>query len=288
MSKHFKSKKKLRHDILIKYLLIIVLCYVIIRLCLMLVLKSPVLKLTFKHNKLESYKEHIVSSTLNNPQYMLTFYQKQNETIDDAILATYIVNDKPLVYIYNTHQKEAYNNGKTVLDASYLMKQELSKYNIDTLVEESDITEFMKVNNLSYNYSYYASKFYVKDALSKNKLDLIIDLHRDAVSKNVSTVQIENKKYAKVLFVIGGENKNYKKNYSLAQKLNNLIAAKYPTLTRGIVVKTGNNVNGIYNQNLADNIILLEVGGHNNSFDEVNNTIIVIAQIIGDYINEKR
>lgn len=288
MSKHFKSKKKLRHDILIKYLLIIVLCYVIIRLCLMLVLKSPVLKLTFKHNKLESYKEHIVSSTLNNPQYMLTFYQKQNETIDDAILATYIVNDKPLVYIYNTHQKEAYNNGKTVLDASYLMKQELSKYNIDTLVEESDITEFMKVNNLSYNYSYYASKFYVKDALSKNKLDLIIDLHRDAVSKNVSTVQIENKKYAKVLFVIGGENKNYKKNYSLAQKLNNLIAAKYPTLTRGIVVKTGNNVNGIYNQDLADNIILLEVGGHNNSFDEVNNTIIVIAQIIGDYINEKR
>ncbi len=288
MSKHFKSKKKLRHDILIKYLLIIVLFYVIIRLCLMLVLKSPVLKLTFKHNKLESYKEYIVSSTLNNPQYMLTFYQKQNETIDDAILATYIVNDKPLVYIYNTHQKEAYNNGKTVLDASYLMKQELNKYNIDTIVEESDITEFMKVNNLSYNYSYYASKFYVKDTLSKNKLDLIIDLHRDAVSKNVSTVQIENKKYAKVLFVIGGENKNYKKNYSLAQKLNNLIAAKYPTLTRGIVVKTGNNVNGIYNQDLADNIILLEVGGHNNSFDEVNNTIIVIAQIIGDYINEKR
>lgn len=288
MSKHFKSKKKLRHDILIKYLLIIVLFYVIIRLCLMLVLKSPVLKLTFKHNKLESYKEYIVSSTLNNPQYMLTFYQKQNETIDDAILATYIVNDKPLVYIYNTHQKEAYNNGKTVLDASYLMKQELNKYNVDTIVEESDITEFMKVNNLSYNYSYYASKFYVKDTLSKNKLDLIIDLHRDAVSKNVSTVQIENKKYAKVLFVIGGENKNYKKNYSLAQKLNNLIAAKYPTLTRGIVVKTGNNVNGIYNQDLADNIILLEVGGHNNSFDEVNNTIIVIAQIIGDYINEKR
>ena len=121
MSKHFKSKKKLRHDILIKYLLIIVLCYVIIRLCLMLVLKSPVLKLTFKHNKLESYKEHIVSSTLNNPQYMLTFYQKQNETIDDAILATYIVNDKPLVYIYNTHQKEAYNNGTAVMVLCWLV-----------------------------------------------------------------------------------------------------------------------------------------------------------------------
>lgn len=287
MSKHFKSKKKLRHDILIKYLLIIALCYVIIRICLMLVLKSPVLKLTFKHNKLESYKDYIVSSTLNNPQYMLLFYQKENETIDDAILATYIVNDKPLVYIYNTHQKEAYTNGKTVLDASYLMKQELSKYNIDTLVEDRDITEFMKVNNMSYNYSYYASKFYVKDTLSKNKLDLIIDLHRDAVSKDVSTAQIGDKKYAKVLFVIGGEHENYKKNYALAQKLNNLIVTKYPTLTRGIVVKTGSNVNGIYNQDLADNIILLEVGGHNNSFDEVNNTITVIAQIIGDYINGK-
>ncbi len=288
MSKHFKSKKRLRHDILIKYLLIIALCYIIVRICLMLVLKSPILKLTFKHNKLESYKDYVISSTINNPKYMLLFYQDKTEPVNDAILATYIVNDKPLVYIYNSHQKEAYANGKTVLDASYIMKQEFNKYNIDTLVEERDITEFMKANNMSYNYSYYASKFYVKDIMSKNKLDLIIDLHRDAVSKKVSTATINKKNYAKILFVVGGEHKNYKKNYALAQELNNLIKTKYPTLTRGVVVKTGSNVNGIYNQDLAGNIILLEVGGHNNTFDEVNNTIILIAQIIGDYINGKR
>lgn len=288
MSKHFKTKRKLRHGIIIKYLLIILVCYIIIRICFVLVLKTPILKFVFKKDKLSSYKEYIINTTINNPKLLLSYYQDNNTEKAETLMANYIINERPLIYIYNSHQQEAYKNGKTVLDASIVLKTELNKYNVDVLVEERDIIEFMRTNNMSYNYSYYASKFYVEDILKENNVDLLIDLHRDAVDKDVATAKIGDKNYAKILFVIGAEHANYKKNYDLANTLNNLIKAKYPDITRGVVLKSGANVNGIYNQDLSERSILLEVGSHNSTFDEVNNTIILIAQIIGEYLNEKR
>ncbi len=293
MPKHFKSKKKLRHDIFIKYLIIIIISYIIIKLCLLLVSTTPLLKLSFSHNKLHDYKKYVTSLTLNHPSYMLTYYQEPSTkpSKENNLKYTYINNNqksKPLIYIYNTHQQEGYVGQKTVLDAAKSMKEAFSKYKVDVLVEQRDITEFMRANNISYNYSYYASKFYVQDALAKNKLDLLIDLHRDAVPKNVSTVKIGNKQYAKIMFVVGMEHAKYKVNYNLATTLNNLIKKKYPTLTRGVILKSGKNVNGIYNQNLSSNIILIELGGNYNTYDEVNNTIGLITKIIGEYLYEKK
>ena len=42
----------------------------------------------------------------------------------------------------------------------------------------------------------------------------------------------------------------------------------------------------MYNQDLKDNIILIELGGNNNNLDEVVNTIELLVPIIGEYINE--
>ena len=166
--------------------------------------------------------------------------------------------------------------------------EELNKYNINVIVEKRDITEFMRTNNISYSYSYYASKFYIKDMMEKNNFDLLIDLHRDSVDKKFVTLKMNGKSYAKILFVIGGENKNYKDNYSLVHHINNMIISKYPDISRGIIVKSGKNVNGIYNQDISKNIILLELGSDKSSFDEVKNTIILLSPIIGEYLHEKR
>lgn len=289
MHKRFKTKRKLKYGIIVKYLFVLLIGYIIIRLCLSLILKTPILSFTFKPNKLSSYKQYIIDATINNPQVLLSFYQEKeiSTTNEETIMANYILNEKPLVYIYNTHQTESFSDKKTVLDAAHIMKEEFNKYNIDVIVEERNITEFMRTNNMNYNYSYYASKFYIEDILEKNKVDFLIDLHRDATSKKVSTVQLNKKSYAKILFVVGGEHKNYKENYALANNLNKLIKKKYPTLTRGVVLKTGNNVNGIYNQNLNKNMILLEIGSDKNTFQEVKNTISLIIPIIGEYIYEK-
>lgn len=199
---------------------------------------------------------------------------------------------EPKVYIYNTHQLESYDNTDynditpNVLMASYLLKEELNKEGIPTIVESSNITEYIKQNNLKYYQSYDASRHYVEKVVKDNQnLDLVIDLHRDAVEKNVSTVTINDKEYAKVLFVVGMEHKNYESNLNVANAINNIIKEKYPTLTRGIITKSGKNVNGIYNQDLNPNSILIECGGYKNSFSEVVNTINLLSQIIKEYLN---
>ena len=200
--------------------------------------------------------------------------------------------NEPKVYIYNTHQLESYDNTDynditpNVLMASYLLKEELNKAGIPTIVESSNITEYIKQNNLKYYQSYDASRYYAEKVVKDNQnLDLVIDLHRDAIEKNASTVTINDKEYAKVLFVVGMEHENYESNLEVATAINNIIKGKYPTLTRGIITKSGKNVNGIYNQDLNPNSILIECGGYKNSFSEVVNTINLLSQIIKEYLN---
>ena len=288
MTKHFKSKRKIRNDLIFKYALILIIGFIIIKLCIILVLKVPFINLIFNHKKINTSKNYIINSTINNPKRMLSYYSESNIINENNILnVSYIINKRPLVYIYNTHQKEDYKNSKGVYDASFVIQKYLTKYKVDSIVEKGNITEFLRVNNMDYSYSYYASKYFIKDALSKNNFDLIIDLHRDSLNKNLSTVSINKKSYAKILFVVGGEHKNYKKNLELANTINNLIKNKYPTLTRGVIIKTGKNVNGIYNQNLSSKMILLELGGNNNTFEEVTNTISIITPILGDYLYGK-
>ncbi len=284
MSKRFKTKKKLNHDILIKTFLIIVFIYIIIKCLISLVLKIPIIDFTFKANKLGYFKKIIIDSTIKKPKYFLGYYKKENE---EAIYASYVIKSKPILYIYNTHQKEEYVKNKTVLDASYLFKKELDKYNVNTIVENRDITEFMRANNMDYSYSYKASRYYIEDVKSKYNVDLYIDLHRDALDKKLVTTTINNKDYAKILFVVGKEYKSYEKNYKLAKKINTMISLKYPNLSRGVILKGGANSNGIYNQDLSNNMILLEIGSQESNFEEISNTISILAPIIGEYLNEK-
>lgn len=202
-------------------------------------------------------------------------------------------SNNPRVYIYNSHQLENYkmdnfeehNITPNVLMASYMFKEKLEEYNISTIVEETNMLEFMNSNNWQHKDSYIASRYLIKDALEKyNDLDLLIDLHRDSIGYNSSTITINDKKYAKVLFVVGTEYSSYKNNLDLANKFSSLINNEYPNLSRGVITKSGANVNGVYNQDLSQKMLLIECGGYENSIDEVLNTIEVLSNVIKKYL----
>lgn len=199
----------------------------------------------------------------------------------------------PVVYIYNTHQTEGYqrnNNASynitpSVLMASYILRESLNDLGVPSLVETNDISEILKVNQWQYKYSYAASKILVKDAINKNPdLKYFIDLHRDSMSHEITTTTIDGKEYAKILFVIGKDHPGYEENLKFATNLNETIKNTYPTLTRGISIKSGSGVNGIYNQDLSPHTILIELGGQYNNITEVNNTIEILAKILADHV----
>ena len=48
--------------------------------------------------------------------------------------------------------------------------------------------------------------------------------------------------------------------------------------------KQGANVNGIYNQDISPNTLLIEVGGVDNTIEEVYNTMNAIADVLAKHI----
>ena len=103
-----------------------------------------------------------------------------------------------------------------------------------------------------------------------------------ASKRNVSTVVIDDLSYARVMFVIGKNHKNYKYNYDLVSNLNKIIKNINNKLSRGIYVKE----NSAFNQDLDKNILLIEIGGVDNTMEEVNNTLNVLCDVLEYYYYE--
>lgn len=260
-----KGKKYYRKKRLIKTFIIILLIYIIY---------------CYFHNK---------ESTLNRINIENNYL---NNTVEKEVFEE-IKN--PIVYIYNTHQTEKYKSSKmneynvdnTVIFASFLLKWYLENLGIDAIVETSNITSILKDNNLKYKDSYKASRILIENAYKETPtLNYFIDLHRDSSSYEKTTCELNDKKYAKVMFVVGLEHNNYENNLNFANILNNRIKRINSCLTRGVYKKSGSGVNGIYNQDFNSNTILIELGGQYNNIIEVNNTLKVLASILYEYIME--
>ena len=230
------------------------------------------------------------SKYLNPVEYVINRYDKDN----DVPVISEKVNNKPIIYIYNTHENEKYSSGKeinikySVKDASNYLKEKLRKYNIESIVENGSITDVLNTNNWNYASSYKVSRMYLEKA-KKDYSDLkyYVDIHRDSVSKKISTISINGKNYARTMFLLGLENTNYKSNQVFMEKLEKWLNINYPGLSRGIYEKKGKGVNGVYNQDFSSNCILIEVGGEENTYEEVINTMDVIAQMFYEYMKEE-
>ncbi len=229
----------------------------------------------FKANKVETTKTGFVS----NPKV-----EEVNK-----------VEENPSVYIYNSHQGEkyqgnalaGYNITPGVMMASYIFQDKLAKQNVKALVLEDNLIDYMNLNNMKHAGSYRASRYFINNPIKDTQsLKLIFDLHRDSIPKDKSTTVINNKSCAKIVFVIGNEYDSYEQNLEMTKRLNSMISEKYPTLTRGVLIKGGAGSNGVYNQDLSPKITLMEMGADDNTIDEVLNTIELLAPIIGDFVHE--
>ncbi len=202
---------------------------------------------------------------------------------------------EPLIYIYNTHQTEGYSKVgmseydiiPTVLFASYYLRERLNDYSLKTIVETTEMSEILRINQWNYSHSYEASRYLMLDAKEKNpSLKYFIDIHRDSISYEASTTEYLGKKYAKVLFVIGKEHQNYEQNLTFANQINEKMKQKISTISRGVIGKEGKGVNGIYNQDISPYTILIETGGQYNNIAEVTNTMEILASVLKEYVEE--
>ena len=142
-------------------------------------------------------------------------------------------------------------------------------------------------NGWNYAGSYQASRIFLETA-KKNypTLKYFIDVHRDSLGKDKTTITFDKKSYAKILFIVGLENPNYSKNLKFTEKINQKLNEKYPGLSKGIYKKEGEGVNGVYNQDFSPFTILVEMGGPENTIDEILNTSLAFSECFIEVINQ--
>ena len=303
MPKHFRRKRKFKYKNLFNLLILIMILYSGFKFISSLdIVNKLLLHRNFKSNNIIGAISNKINNNFNNPvnlvnQELNNYKVDKKEVKQEEKVFDYVKNDDVLVYIYNSHQGEKYayqyledyNIVPDVKMVAHMIEDNLSKIGIKVVVEDADILGYMKEKGYNHGQSYIASRIYLEEAIKKYpKAKLYIDLHRDAAIHSATYTEINGLGCAKILFVVGLENPNWKSNLDTTNKINNIFLKKYPGLSRGIMKKKGPGVNGVYNQDIASNVILLEVGGNENNIDELINTTNLISNVIGEYINEKK
>lgn len=192
----------------------------------------------------------------------------------------------PLVLIYHSHTTESFvpTSGKeftTDLSLTVVrVAEEIAKH----LEEEYGIkvVHSREIHDIPRSESYGKSINTIKEMVKRYpEAAMVIDLHRDGVSREVTTTQINGQDVGKTLLVLGSGHKNWKENYGFALSFHEKSEELYPGLSRGI-----RDRRFTYNQEVHPRAILLEIGGHRNSLEEALRTGRYVAEIIGELFKE--
>ena len=138
-----------------------------------------------------------------------------NEIVINTI-DTNSTNKKIEVYLYNSHNREEYKTNiygitPSVMDVSNMIQNELLKYYVYSYVEKMDVVGEIKKRDLEYYDTYDISRNNIISIRKKYpSINYIFDIHRDSVSGDLSRVKINDKSYAKIMFLVGKKNSNYK------------------------------------------------------------------------------
>ena len=240
-----------------------------------------------------NYIKNNLNKNTNQINTLATAKKIDKENNDELFTVKEEKNDPPIVYIYNTHQTEKYiqvneNYKPGVMYAAKYLNEEFNKNGISSIFENRSISKVLSENNWSYGSSYKVSRSYIEDTYKNNNtIKYLFDIHRDAGSHEYTTLCVENKCYAKILFIIGLENPTYIENQKYTEEISKRINDKVKGLSKGILQKQGKKVNGIYNQDFSPRTTLIEVGGENNTMEEVYNTLKVLSEVLIEYIKEE-
>ena len=205
----------------------------------------------------------------------------------------------PQILIIHTHATESYANGESWTTSKSDRNNDTEKNVVKVGEKMAEIfrengIETLHIKTLhdypNYNGSYQNSLKSAEDALKKYpSIKMIIDVHRDAIiysdgSKAKVLCEIGGKKAAQLMFVIGTDASGlnhpaWRKNLSVAVKLQSSLEETYPGLMRGINLRKER-----FNGHLTAGSMILEVGTSANTLDEALYSAGLFANVVANTI----
>ncbi|MEK4520320.1 stage II sporulation protein P [Psychrobacillus sp. FSL W7-1493] len=257
----------------------------------------------------------IIIATLSNPQQigiMEMADEKPDEKADEKAVVVYAATQnqnldnikiieprKALLLFTHSHesfipivknetgQAEVYHSTSNITAFEDIIRNHFSLNSIETEFLGIDTMSELKKTNRTFPEAYNVVRPYLTDNVQNNKYDIIIDLHRDSTTRKNSTLTYNNETFGKIYFVVGEEHPNYLINKSYAQHLSSHLNELVPGISKGVIGKKGDHVDGIYNQDLANNMVLIELGGIDNTQEEINRSISVLAKAVSELLQDE-
>ncbi len=117
----------------------------------------------------------------------------------------------------------------------------------------------------------------------------MLDIHRDGIEREDGTrlspvAEINGKKAAQIMIISGCDDgtmnmPDYLKNFHFASHLQSKLESNYKGLTRPVLFDYR-----FYNQDLTTGSLLIEVGSHGNSLDQVKYSGELIGKVLAQII----
>lgn len=168
------------------------------------------------------------------------------------------------------------------LGESFTSHFRLNGINLDVL--DYDNVGQMSEARIHYSKAYQVIRPRLQEQLKAKSYDVILDIHRDSLGRSKTTVQGRDGQYAKVYFVIGENHPGHAANRRLSEQISVRMNELVPGISKGTIGKSGHGVDGVYNQDLSPNVILVEMGGTENTEDELNRTIAIVAKATAEVL----
>ncbi len=225
----------------------------------------------------------------NNTQYDINYNELVNKDIN--------INKNTTILIIHTHGSESYSN---IEHTDYFRNEDINKNVVNIGTNLANILKSSGYNVIHdttlYDYPTYSGSYTRSlESIEKYKkdnpnIDIVIDIHRDAVSNSQSfgpTCEIDGNIASKLLLIVGTdgggmEHKNWSENLSFALKLYSAGEQMYPGIFRQL-----NITNSRYNQHATNGSILLEVGATGNTMEQSINSVKYFARILDEVLKEE-
>lgn len=254
----------------------------------------------YKNLKTKVISDKNLKETYNAEYNGVKIKNESKYTLTQEILTPNVeYTNKNDILIFHTHTCESYTptKAKSYLSTGNYRTTDLN-YTVsavaDRLTENLINKKFNVIHDTTYHDypaytgSYSRSLVTVKNILNANKgIQTVIDLHRDAVGNGKDygpAVMIGEEKVAQLMFVIGTnggglEHSNWKTNLKFAIKIQEKANEMFPGLFRPIIVR-----NSRYNQHVADNACIIEVGATGNTLEECEASMKYLAEVLKEVI----
>lgn len=236
-------------------------------------------------------------------------YNTTDVAVDAAALASAQVNitlgdpAEPQILIMHTHATEAYtpdgtdiyvqtDNSRTLDNTQNMvrigeeMKEVFEEMGLSVIHDETPY------DYPQYNGAYSRSGAGVEEYLKQYpSIKIVLDVHRDALIGEDGTVYkplttVDGQDTAQVMLVMGspeaGDYPAWMENLTLAMKIQKSMNTLYPTLARPITIRGSS----VYNQELTNGSLLVEVGAHGNTIQEAIRGARLFARAAGQVLLE--